>query len=100
MFTHARARRAALRFLFLAISLAGTVGPASAMPIPPPPYPIANPDAGRPQPQGNHTDVAASSDAGLLPWVLISLAVALVAAGVVMVALRRHGRTHRAALTS
>lgn len=99
MFTYARARRAALLFLFLAVSLAGTLGSASARPIPAP-YPIANPDTGGPQPQGNHTDVAVSSDAGLLPWVLIGLAVALVAAGVVMVALRRHGRTHQAALTS
>ena len=56
MFTYARTRRAALLFLFLALSLAGTVGAASAM-IPPPPDPIANPDA------GNHTDVAVSSDA-------------------------------------
>jgi hypothetical protein len=99
MFTYARTRRAALLFLLLAVSLVGTVGPASAKLIPAP-YPIADPDAGGPQPQGNHTDVAVSSDAGLLPWVLIGLAVALVAAGVVMVALRRHGRTHQAALTS
>jgi hypothetical protein len=116
MFTYARTRRAALLFLFLALSLAGTMGAASAM-IPPPPDPIATPDAdgraahlllqaherhqhGELQPQGNHRDVAVSSDAGLQPWVLICLAVALVAAGVVMVALRRHGRTHRAELPS
>jgi hypothetical protein len=91
MFTNTAARRATLLFLFLALALAGTVGPASAMPIPPP-NPVDNPDAGG-------TDVAVSSGTGPLPWVLIGLAVVLVAAGA-MIALRRHGRTHRAALTS
>lgn len=95
MFTYARMRRAATLFLFMTLSMAWTVGPVSAM-IPPPP----DPDAGGRPPQGNHTDVAASSDPGVLTWVFIGLALALVAAGVVMVALRRHGRIHRVALPS
>lgn len=87
MYTNATTRRATLLLLFLTVSVAGAVGPASAL------IPAPGPDGG--------TEPSGSSDpwaAGLLPWVLVGLVVALAATAVGAIARRRQRSTRPTAL--
>ncbi len=97
MSSYVNARRAALLSLFLLVSLALTVGPASAVRIDPPRLGPAAPPS---HPRMHHSAVVAATGPGPAVWILVGIAAALVVAGGALLATRRHRRTHRAVLIS